>query len=173
MHGFWLYPIYEYFSANFQHCSSKALKQISQQSSQLCAFPLLTWNCCKPKVCKLLELSKSYLPQLAALLNVPLFRGEVVCWNIFLGSFLCFLSRDRSGGQGSLMSKSAATRTGTDATLRCHSTQTFKNKVPILLWICCHFRFCIITGFTCSLFVQDDFMFTDLTYVHFFAFLLL
>ncbi|CAB1450882.1 unnamed protein product [Pleuronectes platessa] len=44
-------------------------------------------------------------------------RGEVVCWIIFLGSFLCFLSRDRSGGQGS--PTSAATRTQTDATLRC------------------------------------------------------
>lgn len=30
--------------------------------------------------------------------TVPLFRGEVVCWIIFL----CFLSTDRSGGQGSL-----------------------------------------------------------------------
>lgn len=54
--------------------------------------------------------------QQASVSTVPLFRGEVVCWVFFLGSFLCFLSRDMSGGQGSLLSKSAATRTGTDAT---------------------------------------------------------
>lgn len=57
-----------------------------------------------------------------SLLTVPLFRAEVVCWTIFLGSFLCFLSTDRSGGQGSLLSKSAATRTETDATASCPFT---------------------------------------------------
>lgn len=36
---------------------------------------------------------------------VPHFSGEVVCRTIFLSSFLCFLSRDWSGGQGSLLSE--------------------------------------------------------------------
>lgn len=92
---------------------SKVLKKKNQndnlKQTKLRGFPpihiKLLWT-------KVYELSKSHWLFL-------FWVGEVVCGNIFPGSFLCFLSRDWSGGQGSLLSKGGATRKETDAILSC------------------------------------------------------
>lgn len=84
---------------------SKCLMSFSSKKKMGWFPPIYIWFP-QTKVYKKLELFESCLnPQMASVLIVPHFSGEVVCWTIFLGSFLCFLSRDRSGGQGSFLSK--------------------------------------------------------------------
>ncbi|KAA8595565.1 hypothetical protein FQN60_010856, partial [Etheostoma spectabile] len=56
-------------------------------------------------------------------------RGEVVCWNIFQGSFLCFLSTGRSGG-GFLP---ASQDVGSPST--CLSTHSVLSALPVPLWM--------------------------------------
>lgn len=132
---------------------SKALKYISQNiflkmsfSSQMAGFPShFTFDSNE------LKFTESFIVNLLhrwpLLLTVPLFSGEVVCWNIFL----CFLSRNRSGGQGSLLSKSAANRTETDATLSCYFNHKCAQSPSFQMQAYNHFRFCTLTECTCSL----------------------
>lgn len=79
-------------------------KILASRSVDFCLLKFLT-N--KPKFANKLKYPRRR--QACVFTAVPLFRAEVVCWIFSLGSFLCFLSRDRSGGQGSVLLKSAAT----------------------------------------------------------------